>query len=455
MCRCCPARARCVRTRWVVRELPHSMLLAQATASLPQASAPPLQPLFADGLVRAVTEGMGWRAWRPTDPPIPSVHPHGERCADEANGDPGNNELYWPLGNRRLVHQKMCLPRNDHISDRIRRQGRWTDCSKFVQFWRTLDGQRTTWRTNGVRHVRSEIDYLASNDSHGRGSLVEIGANIGSCTVELLLRTRARIVAFEPSPSNLFYLTRSLRLAAQRDPSVAERVVVFPVAAGDAPSRLRAYAQRGNLGNTVIGLPITDACGGTGTKGKCARKEMFELPPVDVQPLDNIFPEGIGDVRVMKLDTQGFECRVLEGAKRVMSSSSRLEVVAVEVADRWLYKQCCRPVWLLHLLQVSMNWTVSCSGGAARLSEYNCFGRRSVPAQDVGKRMRGLRGNRYSANEKVQTVMTGRKLEDKRLKVVRCLKYRARNELVERDHHKQRQEAVASLASRASNSSRL
>ena len=42
------------------------------------------------------------------------------------------------------------------------------------------------------------------------------------CTMEFLRQTNARIVAFEPNPTNLYYLTRTLQHAATRDPDVAE-----------------------------------------------------------------------------------------------------------------------------------------------------------------------------------------------------------------------------------------
>ena len=61
----------------------------------------------------------------------------------------------------------------------------------------------------------------------------EIGANIGACTVELLLRTRASIIALEPSPTNYYFLTRSLHALAQRHPEMARRVVVLPVGTAD------------------------------------------------------------------------------------------------------------------------------------------------------------------------------------------------------------------------------
>ena len=40
--------------------------------------------------------------------------------------------------------------------------------------------------------------------------------------MEFLRQTNARIVAFEPNPTNLYYLTRTLQHAATRDPDVAE-----------------------------------------------------------------------------------------------------------------------------------------------------------------------------------------------------------------------------------------
>ena len=85
-----------------------------------------------------------------------------------------------------------------------------------------------------------------------------------------------KTIVHEPSASNLYYLTRSLRLLAQRDARVASRVVVFPLGVGDVAARLRAFAQRGNLGNTVVG--VADAC--KGLVHGCVAKRMVELAPV-------------------------------------------------------------------------------------------------------------------------------------------------------------------------------
>ena len=119
----------------------------------------------------------------------------------------------------------MCLVDHDLISDRVRQRGCWTDCGRFVRLWQTLDGGNFSGQA--ARPVAGDPE----------GVLLEVGANIGACTVELLMRTRARVVAFEPSAKNLFYLTRSISLLAQRDPSVAVR-------AGDAPKRPTADRHR-------------------------------------------------------------------------------------------------------------------------------------------------------------------------------------------------------------------
>lgn len=80
-----------------------------------------------------------------------------------------------------------------------------------------------------------------------------------------------------------------------------------------------------------------------------------DAAPVDVRvlPLDRIFPHGFGHVRVLKLDTQGFECRILKGAYRVLRHpQSRVDAIAVEVARKLLNQQCCRPpAMLMHLMR--------------------------------------------------------------------------------------------------------
>ena len=325
-----------------------------------------------DGAIRAVTSGQGWSAWTPLDPPVPAEHPTGGVC------EHGTLRLKsWP-GRVPLARQPMCLPANDRISSAIIKHGNWYDCHQFVRLWNSAEREPSCRGSEGV--------------------LIEVGANIGACTVELLLRTRARIVAFEPSPTNLFFLTRSIRLAAQLHPEIAKRVVVFTIGAGSVPlEHAQLYAERGNLGNTVVGMRHADAC--NAQDHACLRRVTRATQAATILPLDTVFPEGLGCARLMKLDVQGFECRVMAGTKRALRTSG-LRAVVAEVTPAALAAQCCSAAYLKAQLQVQPDWNVSCT------SHEVCLGRgpgaKAMPRvwseQAVDARLQALRWVRAQAH---------------------------------------------------------
>ena len=277
------------------------------------------------GAVDAVLQGPGWRVWRPGAPPVPAVHPldETERCFNAT-----------AMGTH--LATTMCLPAKDVVGDEIRKREFWHDCGAHVRLWQRLDGKDFS----SLRHGRR----LPPTPDDPDGVLLEVGANIGACTIELLLRTRAKVIAFEPSPTNLFYLTRSLQFLCARYPEMASRVVVFPVAAGEQPGVARVLGQRGNLGNTVLGSVAAIA-------PKPKHETWLAEQSAHVVPLDDLFPNGFGRVRHLKVDVQGFECKVVRGMWRAISRSPALQTVVVEVAALWLKAQCCHSVWLLHMLR--------------------------------------------------------------------------------------------------------
>jgi FkbM family methyltransferase len=312
-------------------------------------------PLF-DNLVHAVTSGPNWRAWTPADPPWPARHPLGEECS------PGQLHIRLPDG---VVQQPMCLARGDFLSQAVVKRGAWRDCAMHVRLWQGLDAdpdQEPELRPDHFAGSRGQMRLRklpSPKPTDPRGVLLEVGANIGACTVELLVRTNAKIIAVEPSPANAFYLTRSLAMLAKARPDIAHRVVVMPVAFGDAPEHTtQLWIERTNLGNSVVG------------SGMAARGAV----PLNVTllPLDDVFPVGTGGVRLLKVDAQGFECRVLRGAAAALAGRTastattaaasgasppppppphRLQVAVVEMASKWLRAQCCRPLWLMHMLR--------------------------------------------------------------------------------------------------------
>lgn len=396
--------------------------------------------------VTATVRGPGWRVWRPMDRPWPLEHPvtPGEGCM------PGALRLRLP--NVSLA-QPMCLARGDLISDHIRTKGRWRDCGMHVRLWQSLDARGQSAGAEMETDMAASAPHDGNYSSRRRrarwlplprfgdpeGVLLEVGANIGACTVEMLLRTRAKVIAFEPSPLNLFYLTRSLRMLADRFPMVARRVAVFPLAASDAPGRLPLVIERGNLGNSGLGTTDlasdlgggavhgsagADQHGGVGhgaaghggaghgapsgprtpAEGWSALLSALHLNAT-VTTLSQVFPHGLGGVRAIKLDTQGHECHVLMGARAALAqpSSHRVQLVTTEVAAKMLRARCCRPLWLTHLMRTAIGtpptapierltrpgfqygtFNVSCLGAYA--DENTCIARRFNISAALGSR---------------------------------------------------------------------
>ena len=196
-----------------------------------------------------------WSAWTPMQPPLQSAH---EQC-------------HW---HRVRTGHRLCLRDRDRVSHVVRERGEWGECSKLVWHLQSLPAAR---RKGAV--------------------FLELGANIGVCTLEVLMQTEATVIAFEPSPANLFYPTSSLSEAAKERPGVASRVVVYPLAAdehNDTSSTL--YTARGNAGNSVVGMAIKDT----------PDQDMNETYTIRGSRVGTVLSPSL-QVELLKVDVQGFE----------------------------------------------------------------------------------------------------------------------------------------------------
>ena len=308
--------------------------------------------------VRAVVRGENWSVWRPSDP-LPPPPTAATMCFEGYLRSSSKRNL---KADKQFKPQPMCLAdANDTVSRRILEKGSWFECAQFRAIWKGM-----SMDCFDDRCLKSNITQQTE------GVILEIGANIGACTIEFLLLTKAKVIAFEPSPTNLFYLTRNIKLALERDPTVADRVVVYPIGAGDAFSQSTLFAERGNLGNTMIGSSnsIGDRlCNSTKedtipniAKDRACGSQLEVAGVATVAPLDAIFPTGFGDVKMVKIDTQGFECKAIRGAQRALAQSARLLAVASESSIGHLRLQCCNSLLLNELLESARpDWDVSCT----------------------------------------------------------------------------------------------
>lgn len=199
--------------------------------------------------------------------------------------------------------------RPDVVSNEIRSLKRWRGCDNPINL------------------------LLESNPS---GLFLDVGANIGSCSI-MALAAGARVVAFEPLPSNIYYFHESVALL---DAKWRERLVLWPVALGAERKEETIYTENGNAGNSALEFPT--------------RAKRENSNKVQVIRLDDIFYSYNGEstplkIDVLKMDVQGYEIHVLEGAKRLLQEKM-IKVIQTEVSTEWLKNLGRKPSELCALL---------------------------------------------------------------------------------------------------------
>jgi FkbM family methyltransferase len=190
---------------------------------------------------------------------------------------------------------------------------------------------------DGLRRACQVVERVYSSKS----IYIEIGANIGSCVMEMLLSTNASIVAFEPDPRNFAQLTTTLMVM---ECAYRNRVSLFPLALGSSQGNGTINAAKDNRGNAVVNQVIKDR----------ASQTFLEPIPIIIEALDSIFAgvdlEDLSVPTLMKMDVQGFECNVVDGMRNVLE---RTHTIKTETAEAFLQGQGCSGVTLVKKLEES------------------------------------------------------------------------------------------------------
>lgn len=173
-------------------------------------------------------------------------------------------------------------------------------------------GEGANPRTSGESHV---LAWLASDlfASRHRAVVLDVGANVGNYTDAVLaaMGGRAEVWALEPSAS-AFAVLESRGQAHVRNIGLSDRerqaVLHSPARASNVAS-LHDQTARLNRLQTVVDAPETVQL--TTLDRFCAR-------------------EGIGHIDLLKLDVEGHETRVLDGASRMIEAGA-IDVIQFEV----------------------------------------------------------------------------------------------------------------------------
>ncbi|MGN6178093.1 MAG: FkbM family methyltransferase [Mucilaginibacter sp.] len=133
---------------------------------------------------------------------------------------------------------------------------------------------------------------------------VDIGANIGSYTMLASAEIGVRTIAMEPVPATYQNLVNNIRLN-----NITNRVKALNIGVGSGKGSLK-FSKMFDTGNHVLA------------------DESAEFVLVDVEDLDSILSSECPSL--LKIDVEGYETEVLNGAEHVLQSES-LKAVIIEL----------------------------------------------------------------------------------------------------------------------------
>lgn len=173
--------------------------------------------------------------------------------------------------------------------------------------------RRAVQPDTAVRLQRLNLNLLPDHALSGIDCLVDIGANVGDWTAEMLEFCRpGRLFCIEPDP----LLAGGLQARFAHRPEVS----VLQAAIGATPGSAEFTLMRDSVLNSL--RQPTESM-----KTNYAHVDERERIQVQVIPLDAVIPPDTG-IRILKIDVQGFEREVLAGAAQTLR---RTDYVLMEV----------------------------------------------------------------------------------------------------------------------------
>lgn len=167
-------------------------------------------------------------------------------------------------------------------------------------------------------HFAEDLVHLIRRYLRPGDTFIDVGANIGYISAYglSLVGKKGRVHSFEPVPS---YFSR---LEQVRDLNPNHCLNVNNFALGSAPGSVPiAISKQGNIGwNTIV-------------PGFMELENILETINIPVKRLDDYLLErGIDEVRLIKIDTEGYEFPVLLGLSKFLDVCKHKPCIVCEVA---------------------------------------------------------------------------------------------------------------------------
>ncbi len=201
---------------------------------------------------------------------------------------------------------------------------------------------------------RPDLDHLLARLleflSAGRSvQFLDVGADVGTYAISVMNRLRRhgdiRAVAFEPSQSSFELLRQNLR-----DNDLETLVSSRQLALGD-----------GSVTSALLRFDLREP-GGSGLTPVWAQGTEFEK--VQVSTIDAELPSLVPDVLVLKLDVEGGEIPVLEGARATLAAADRVLLLVEDFIDDSVVDYLKKSGWSFDdkLTPYNSFWSMRCHG---------------------------------------------------------------------------------------------
>ncbi len=195
----------------------------------------------------------------------------------------------------------------------------------------------------GIKSILDSVGYqLTSNKQFGNNILndlrtilpadrelilFDIGANLGQTSLEFANSfAKSLIYSFEPDPSTFLELGKQTK--------AYPNIKTYNIGFGGKNGKVQMNVNKGSGGNSILSVSekINDFAGGDWT-------ERIGETEVELCTL-NSFCEAlkIGQIDLVKIDTQGYEINILEGGSKILTPTYT-KAVYIEVLFVELYKE--------------------------------------------------------------------------------------------------------------------
>ncbi len=157
---------------------------------------------------------------------------------------------------------------------------------------------------NGLYYIKSK---LQSSKGSRNWTLFDVGANIGDYSLLLneVFGARASIYSFEPSAKTYRKLTENT--------AVTDKISRYNFALGDKDARTILYSDIDESGLASVYKRQLDHF----------NIEMSQSEEIEIKTLDSFCTDkGISHIDFLKLDVEGHEIKVLDGAKAMLNAGS-------------------------------------------------------------------------------------------------------------------------------------